>query len=40
MVFIKMKEGLTTAPVLGYLDPNTAYILDTDVSDVGVGAVL
>lgn len=35
-----MRERLTTVPVLGYLDLTTPYLLDTDASDVGVGAVL
>ena len=38
--FEKLKEGLVTAPVLGYPDPAVKYILDTDASTVGVGAVL
>ena len=35
-----MREGLISAPVLGYPDPKLSYILDTDASAVGVGAVL
>ena len=38
--FETLKEGLVTAPVLGYPDPAIKYILDTDASAVGVGAVL
>ena len=35
-----LREGLISAPVLGYPDPKLSYILDTDASAVGVGAVL
>ena len=38
--FRKLKVGMTTAPVLGYPNPQLRYTLDTDASDVGVGAVL
>ena len=38
--FQLLKAGMTTAPVLGYPDPSLQYTLDTDASDVGVGAVL
>ena len=38
--FQKLKAGLLSAPILGYPDPKSQYILDTDASDVGVGAVL
>lgn len=40
IAFEKMKPGLTPALILGYPDPNTTYILDTDASDLGVSAVL
>ena len=38
--FQRLKDGLVSVPVLGYPDPKLPYILDTDASAVGVGAVL
>ena len=38
--FNELRERLIFAPILGYPDPKLEYILDTDASDVGVGAVL
>ena len=38
--FQRLKDGLVSAPVLGYPDPTLPYLLDTDASAVGVGAVL
>ena len=38
--FEAIKQPLLTAPILGYPDPNLAYILDTDASLEGIGAVL
>jgi hypothetical protein len=38
--FQKLREFLLNAPVLAYPDPNKQYILDTDASLDGVGAVL
>jgi len=35
-----MKDKLTTAPVLAMPSNNGQYILDTDASDIGLGAVL
>ena len=38
--FVKMKEFLTTTPILSYPDEASSFILDTDASQVGIGAVL
>ena len=38
--FDSLKQSLISAPVLGYPDASCEYILDTDASLVGVGAVL
>ena len=38
--FDELRKRLIEAPVLGYPDPTLEYVLDTDASDVGVGAVL
>ena len=38
--FDELKKSLLTAPVLGYPDPAISYILDTDASLEGIGAVL
>ena len=39
MAFTELKRGLMEAPILGYPDPTKSYVLDTDASAVGVGAV-
>ena len=38
--FHTLQQGLISAPVLGYPDPRLEYILDTDASAFGAGAVL
>lgn len=38
--FEKLKTCLISSPVLAYPDPQKAFILDTDASDAGIGAVL
>lgn len=38
--FQSVKDSLVTAPIVVYPDPSKEYILDTDVSCFGVGAVL
>jgi hypothetical protein len=38
--FRLLKKKLVSAPILGYPDPTLPYILDTDASQEGVGAVL
>ena len=38
--FNALKERLTTAPILAFPNGQDMFILDTDASDVGVGAVL
>ena len=38
--FVKLKECLLTAPILGHPVDKGQYILDTDASDVGISGVL
>ena len=40
VAFEKLKEVLTQSPILVYPEPGQPYILDTDASDTGSGAVL
>ncbi len=38
--FIKLIEALCKAPVLAYPNPDLAYVVDTDASNLAIGAVL
>lgn len=38
--FQRLKASFISAPVLAYPDPKKPFILDTEASDVGIGAVL
>ncbi len=38
--FVKLKEALCKAPVLAYPNPDVPYIMDTDASNLAIGAAL
>lgn len=38
--FDRLRKAITTAPILRHPDPKKQYLMDTDASDVAVGAVL
>ncbi|KAJ8412152.1 hypothetical protein AAFF_G00144190 [Aldrovandia affinis] len=40
MAFKTLQTALITAPVLAYPDVNRPFIIDTDASNIGIGAVL
>lgn len=39
MIFRQIKDALTNAPVLALPDPSQPFLVDTDASNVGVGAI-
>ena len=40
LAFQELKSRLQSAPILSYSDPEKDFILDTDASNMGIGAVL
>jgi hypothetical protein len=40
LAFEQLRDAMTCSPILAYPDPNAPYVLDTDASDNGLGAVL
>ena len=40
VAFQELKQRLQEAPILAFPEPDAEYIMDTDASDIGVGAVL
>lgn len=38
--FVELKTHLISVPILSYPNPNRIFILDTDASDFGIGAIL
>jgi predicted aspartyl protease len=38
--FVTLKTALTSAPILAYPSPEADFVLDTDASDFGIGAVV
>jgi hypothetical protein len=40
VAFQTLKNALITSPILAYPDPHSEFILDTDASNFGIGAVL
>ncbi|KAJ8017967.1 hypothetical protein HOLleu_44301 [Holothuria leucospilota] len=40
LAFTKLKQALTSAPILAYPEEKGTFVLDTDASDFGIGSVL
>ncbi len=38
--FVKLKEALCKAPVIAYPDPDLPYVVDTDATNLAIGAEL
>jgi hypothetical protein len=40
VAFQTLEEGLRTVPVLAYTQPSERFVIDTDVSNVGIGGMM
>lgn len=40
VAFFDLRQQLMSSPILAYHNPQLPFLLDTDVSDIGIGAAL